>query len=60
MEPDGKFDYFIEQTNMRLRLIDNKLDDLLKFKWQIIGGSVLLSIVVTFAFQVVIYLMPKT
>jgi hypothetical protein len=40
-------DYFIEQTNERFRMIEEKIDRLLAFKWQIIGGSLVASLVLT-------------
>jgi len=42
-----------EYIIQRIEAIDNKVDELLKFKYQIIGGSVLLSLFVTAAFQIV-------
>jgi len=47
-------DYFIKHTNDRLALMDNKLDRLLAFKWQVVGGSVILSIIVTVVIQIFI------
>ncbi len=38
--------YHIEQTNARFDRIEEKIDRLLEFKWQIIGGSVILSAIV--------------
>ncbi len=38
------YDYFVDQTNKRLDKIDAKLDKLLAFKWQIIGGSLAFSL----------------
>lgn len=46
-------DYFIEHTNERLRIIDEKLDKLIQFKWQIIGGAGVLSLFVTLCIQVI-------
>lgn len=40
-------EYFIERTDRKLDKIDTKLDKLFAFKWQIIGGSLFLSTVVT-------------
>ena len=55
----GKFEYFIDQTNERLRIIDNKLDDILSFKWQIIGGSVVMSCVITIGIQLITWAYEK-
>ena len=49
---EDKLEYFIEQTNHRLEKMDQKLDDLLGFKWQIIGGATFLSIVASVALQI--------
>lgn len=47
-------DYFIAQTNDRFdkideefERVDGKLEELLSFKWKIIGGSVILSVFAT-------------
>ena len=52
--------YFREQTNERFNNIDNRFDaidknlsEILKFKWEIVGGSVVLSLIVTILIQVV-------
>lgn len=50
---DKLVDYLVE----RIEKIDEKVDELLKFKWQIIGGSVLLSMFLTIAFQVAVSLL---
>jgi hypothetical protein len=36
--------YYVESTNKRLDEIEKKIDTLLKFKWQIIGGSLAISL----------------
>ena len=52
--------YFRDQTNERFNNIDNRFDaidknlsEILKFKWEIVGGSVVLSLIVTIIIQVV-------
>ena len=52
--------YFREQTNYQFEQIDKRFDaidknlsEILKFKWQIVGGSVVLSLIVTILIQVV-------
>ena len=59
-------EYFREQTNerfdkieLRFDAIDKNLGEILKFKWQIVGGSVALSVLMTLLFQVVIYFSSK-
>lgn len=51
---DDKVNYFIAQTNERLEIIDRKLDTLLAFKWQIIGGSVVVSAIFSTAISILI------
>ncbi len=48
MQNDPLMQYVIH----RVETIDQKVDKLLAFKWQIIGGSVLLSVLITIAFNV--------
>lgn len=36
----------------RIESIDVKVDELLKFKWQVVGGSVLLSAFLTILLQI--------
>jgi hypothetical protein len=33
--------------------MDNKIDELLKFKWQIIGGAGVVALVITISFNLV-------
>ena len=42
----------IEYIITRIERMDNKIDELLRFKWQIIGGSVLFSVFITLIIQV--------
>lgn len=43
--------YYIDQTNQRLDRLDTKVDELLSFKWQIVGGSVVLSVIINFLIE---------
>ena len=43
--------YFIEETNKKFDRLETKIDMLLQFKWQIIGGSVAFSAFITLAIQ---------
>jgi len=52
-------DYFIEQTNGRLERIEGKLDTVLEFRWQIIGGAVVASAFVGLVVSVGIALLAK-
>lgn len=45
-----KLDYFIERTDARLEQMDEKLDDMLAFKFKILGGSVVLSVLINLGF----------
>ena len=53
MDEKGKFEYFIARTDERLHAIEGKIDRLLAFKWQIIGGAgvvgLIASIIISFA-----------
>lgn len=51
MSRDDLVDYFIKHTDQRLARLETKIDKLLAFKWQIVGGAALLSILVTVSIQ---------
>lgn len=55
-DKDKLIDYFITHTNERLSTIDHKIDKLIQFKWQIIGGAGILSIVLTVCIQLIFVL----
>lgn len=38
----------------RLNTLEKKIDTLLEFKWKIVGGTILASLVLTFIFQMVL------
>jgi len=44
-------DYFVERTDERFDKLESKIDRLLEFKWQIIGGATALSAFVGIAIQ---------
>lgn len=55
MAEDDLLDYFIQITDERftrfderLDNIDGKLDDLLAFKWTLLGGAAVVSVVMSF------------
>lgn len=48
MQDEKLITYLIE----RVEKIDDKVDKLLQFKWQIVGGSVALSVFVTAIIQI--------
>lgn len=43
MPSDDLIKDFIERTDKRFDRVDEKLDELIAFRWQIIGGSIGLS-----------------
>lgn len=47
-------DYFILETNKKFEAVDKKLDSLIAFRWQIIGGSLVASSLLTIALNVLI------
>lgn len=47
-------EYFIKRTDERLQSIEKKVDELLAFKWQIIGGSAVVSALVTLVIEIFI------
>lgn len=46
---EGLVKYFIEETNKKFERLEGKVDQILKFKWQIIGGSLVVSVVCSLA-----------
>lgn len=55
-----KFEYFIEQTNLRLDRIDGKLEQLITFRLVLIGASVGISGLFSFAVTLLtLYLMKQ-
>ena len=48
MSDDRLVEYLVE----RVEKIDEKVDKLLQFKWQIIGGSMMLSVIAAIVVQV--------
>ena len=43
----------------RLDKLEDKIDRLLEFKWQVIGGTILASIVLTTIFQIALVMIDK-
>lgn len=50
---DAGWEKYIEGIDKRLESVEGKIDKLLEFKWQIIGGSVLMSSILAVAIQIV-------
>lgn len=53
------FDHKIAQVHDQLEILDEKIDKLLAFKWQIIGGSMVISIIGGAVFNIVLSIMSK-
>lgn len=49
----GKFEYFIHQTNRRLDKIDGKLEQLIGFRWLLIGISLGVSAIISFVVNLI-------
>ena len=47
-------DYFISETNTKFDKLETKVDKLLQFKWQIVGGSVIASILLSVIINVAV------
>ena len=51
MEDKDLLNYFIKETNKRFDKVDQKLDQLLEFKWRVVGGAIVVSVILTLGFQ---------
>lgn len=51
MDDKEFINYFISRTDERLEKIEGKIDQLLSFKWQIIGGATFISVLITMSLQ---------
>jgi hypothetical protein len=56
---DELVQYFIEETNKKFVKLEEKVDMLLQFKWQIISGSVVLSARITLGMQIAAIVFTK-
>lgn len=50
MTSDDKLDYFIVQTNNSLEKIEAKVDNLMSFKFMLIGASATISLIINIVF----------
>lgn len=51
---DKLSDYLISRVDgmeMKIERVEDKIDSLLQFKWQVVGGAITLSAIITFGFQ---------
>lgn len=60
MSTDKLIDYLKEdlqrlddKVEAKFETVNEKLDTLLKFKWQIIGGSFVVSVIISVLFQII-------
>lgn len=51
--------HIVEKMESDISRIDAKVDKLLEFKWQIIGGSVVASLVITGVAQFIMFVIKK-
>lgn len=52
--------YFISETNKKFDRLEKKVDLLIGFRWSIIGGSVVLSLLVTLSIELAALLWGKS
>jgi len=52
MKSEDWFKLYIENTDKRLKSIEEKIDSVLEFKWKIFGGVAVTSFLVTLGFQI--------
>lgn len=50
MTKDDKFEYFMEKTDQSLEKIEAKVDNLMSFKFMLIGASGLASFIINLVF----------
>jgi len=46
----------LKRLNEEQRKLHNKVDMILTFKWQIVGASIALSMILTIGFQVIVFI----
>lgn len=51
---DEGWQKYLESIDKRLGTIEGKVDTMIEFKWQIIGGSVVLSLILGIAVQILV------
>jgi|WetSurMetagenome_2_1015567.scaffolds.fasta_scaffold251929_4 hypothetical protein len=52
---DQWFTRYIETLDTRLQSLESKMDSVLRFKWQIMGGTALVSIIIGIAIELLIF-----
>ena len=48
----------IEKVDRKVDLVDSKIDEILSFKWQIVGGSVVMSAIIGICIQIFLAFKP--
>jgi len=51
---DGGWLKYIESIEARLASMESKMDSIIAFRWQIIGGSVVISLIIGVIFQIIL------
>lgn len=54
MSNEEKYEYFIAQTNVRLEKMDEKLDQLISFRFMLIGASMAVSAMVSLIITILV------
>lgn len=52
-------DYFIEHTDERFNKLEQKLDELIEFRYQIIGGSAVVAGIISLVMTIVVTYIAK-
>jgi hypothetical protein len=56
---NDKIDRLDTKVDKRMDTIESKVDELLQFKWKIVGGTILASLVLTTLFQIGMALLQR-
>lgn len=59
MKMDSMMEFVIKEMKQDIRDINTKVDKLLQFKWQIIGGSLVASALITVVIQLALALIQR-
>ena len=49
----------IDQVNTKVDKLDEKMDELIKFKWQVVSGTIVVSCILGVAFQILIAIIGR-
>lgn len=56
---DPMLELIIKDLKQDIRSINEKVDKLLQFKWQIVGGATVASLVITSIVQIIVFILKK-